>query len=112
MKLTERDKAMLLEGWRSQGGTEPDFNNWLKENEQRLAESAPSNWIPVSERLPDSFPFMTYWTDGEMDCFYGYEADGYTDKEHMENIFAKDIGIVCTHWQPLPSPPDSATGED
>lgn len=106
MKLTKREKWLMKAAARRAFGFPNEiYDDWLKENEQRLASEAPSNWIPVSERLPDSKTEVMvhrkdrgfWWGVLVKDNWYtrfGYGWDNVDD---------------VTHWMPLPEKP---TGED
>lgn len=58
--------------------------------------AAPSKWIPVSERVPESNGVYFGW-DGkrvlEVNCFFG----GFSANQFIHG--------EITHWMPLPAPP-------
>lgn len=65
-----------------------------------------SNWIPVSERLPeDGKQVLIYATSMYIDLFEdeSFLHDNYA--EHM-NIVGGNVRPV-THWMPLPEPPET-----
>ena len=66
--------------------------------EQLIQKAKEPNWIPVTERLPESDTAVIVATDNGMvfQCLYAYDGwdlwDGYT--------------VNITHWMPLPNPPE------
>ena len=108
MKLTPRDRWLIEQGWlygEDNSDTGVYFGEWLKENESRLAAEAPSDWISVDDRLPET------------------HTDGKAYLVHSEHIILEPMCKIAsfvngdfvfvdwdrwtvTHWKPLPAPPE------
>lgn len=68
--------------------------------------SKESNWIPVSERLPEEDQEVIICI-GECSvgtAIYTYFDNGSTFRNENYEFFQHD---EVTHWQPLPKPPQS-----
>ena len=108
--LTEREKWLMYQSlfWEIDFESEAtSYSQWLLESESRLADEAPDNWIPVSERLPDGEATVLI-----VDTLGLVSVGTYIDKDEFFD-FIGDVQYVPTHWMFLPSPPtDSATWED
>ena len=71
-----------------------------------LREQEERRWIPVAERLPDR--------NGEYICRHGYNGNTDIKFTGVLEYYATDekphwqhesIGLIVTHWMPLPEPP-------
>lgn len=72
-----------------------------------IAERAVENWIPISEKLPDTIPALNkslpvLFTDG-LYVEKGWYEKGNFWQWDVHNIPEKVLDL--THWQPLPEPP-------
>lgn len=64
--------------------------------------SKESNWIPVSERLPDDNPANEYI----IYCYTGIKISKFIYGKFCRAWDLRNYYKV-THWQPLPEPPQS-----
>ena len=71
-----------------------------------LREQEERRWIPVTERLPEK--------NGEYICLHGYNGNTDIKFTGVLEYYATDekphwqhesIGLIVTHWMPLPEPP-------
>lgn len=74
----------------------------------------PGEWIPVSERMPESNKFVLVsngvWVgQGLYDDSEHLESDGHWQDEHRE--FINVLHHPVTHWMPLPAGPQEVQGE-
>ena len=82
----------------------------MKREIERMVIAGKPRWIPVTERLPESFGDDVLVTDGE-GCAVGYwrpdaQAWDSTDFGWLENRSEPPCGIhTVTHWMPLTEPP-------
>ncbi|MBU0592471.1 MAG: DUF551 domain-containing protein [Gammaproteobacteria bacterium] len=61
-----------------------------------------SNWIPVTEKLPDDEECVLIVTeDGEV-------WTGFLDAEQWRYVSADPVGLAVTHWMRFPPPPSAA----
>ncbi|MBO7251527.1 MAG: DUF551 domain-containing protein [Oscillospiraceae bacterium] len=67
-----------------------------------------SEWIPVSERLPEDFQRVLVFRPGQYFEIHVTRMDGFNwEKWDMDYSTGKKGAI--THWMPLPEPPKEAT---
>ena len=58
----------------------------------------PTNWIPVTERLPECYTWVLVFAETHEVAFNAfYDGTQWTD--------AVLNGLIVTHWMPLPEPP-------
>lgn len=73
-------------------------------NTEAVVKTATSNWISVSERLPeDGQEVLTFVADGFFGAYMTvsyYRWNGSI--KHWNNIYLNE---TVTHWQPLPQSP-------
>ena len=78
----------------------------IAELEAALREQEKRRWIPVAERFPDR--------NGEYICRHGYNGNTDIKFTGVLEYYATDekphwqhesIGLIVTHWMPLPEPP-------
>lgn len=67
------------------------------------AEQAESQWVPVSERLPDGEGHYLGWDAGHGSGTVSYEDGKWTDCFGYQDA-------PITHWMPLPPAPEAAGG--
>lgn len=86
---------------------------------------AVSQWIPVSERLPDEnycylLVVKKYWNEGQPQVCYSFyikdrdmakkkHANGYSRKYQGKDSIHFECsrgGFIITHWMPLPAAPE------
>lgn len=83
----------------------------LNESVELVRKLQSSRWIPVTERLPESFGDDVLVTDGE-DYAVGFwredaKAWDSADFGWLENRSEPPFGIhTVTHWMPMPEPPE------
>ena len=90
----------------------------VKDRDLHRAIDAKSQWIPVTERLPEKDIEVLVFAEGKIEGFFGdtviaiskrYDFNIFTDSEGVEvwqspwQYFLTDYEI--THWMPLPEPP-------
>lgn len=81
-----------------------DLKKTIRDQRKRIAElEAAQRWIPVSERLPETYkPVLTVdmseATQVPVPAFYN------PDTECWSTHFKYDLWV--THWMPLPQPPE------
>lgn len=66
---------------------------------------ADMNWIPVTERLPDTFGEFIVTVKKLDGTYYSDYADYDPFSERWTTGLFFDIGSKVTHWMPLPEPP-------
>lgn len=106
--------------WRIEPGTQEMHDEQMAAFDlaiQALRQMKPSEWIPVSERLPEPISQTsganiknTYLVARYENCnpkgyFYGYQLARYW-KSGWSGIDGS-YGLSVTHWMPLPQPPES-----
>lgn len=82
-----------------------EVQNYIVESFTALRQMKPSEWIPVSDRLPtdddadEKGNVLCYWTDEAIETYQARWVDEWnSDRNHKDKI---------THWRPLPEPPES-----
>jgi hypothetical protein len=98
---------------------EPLFNS-DEEEKQLLSELEATQWIPVSEGLPEKFKEvlvkLKYQEQPEIAFYRGKGGWCFPMSENAEIVgsgyyygeFTNEpkMGVEITHWQPLPQPPE------
>lgn len=75
-------------------------NHWRENDLTQRSETGGSQWIPVSERMPDDGDkVLCRWEDGWM--YVGYWLGG----EWMNSVHSRMNMQNVTHWMPLPEAP-------
>lgn len=75
--------TVLRDGWRTEYDTPEDaIAAWNRR---------PAGWIPVEERLPEKGECLVAHTDGTV---------------HSASVIFGEDFRHCTHWMPLPQPPE------
>lgn len=64
-----------------------------------------AEWIPVSDRLPNSFESVLVCMPGESPFPLVHEGFINDEGEWYSNHFMRDADDV-THWMPIPEPPE------
>lgn len=78
----------------------------LAKIKRTITEPEEQRWIPVKERVPEeSGKYLAVTDSGVIEVFY------YSAKHQAFNAFDDlqkdpDTEIPCTHWMPLPEPPE------
>jgi len=73
--------------------------------EEKL-DQAPQ-WISVKDRLPENHLDVLFLQKDNCSCFVGWRAEKNQWVDHSEMGMHDDvIKISCSHWMPLPKPPE------
>ncbi len=63
-----------------------------------------NEWIPCSERMPDEGEYVLVYTD-VLKCIYIGTKSNKPDS-HVFISANHGYRLNCTHWMPLPEPPE------
>lgn len=67
-------------------------------------------WIPVTERLPESEgTYLVYTKRGSVYASHFYEKKVFRDDYVREQQWSQRGKVKVTHWMPLPEPPKEET---
>ena len=75
------------------------------------AQPKEEGWIPVTERLPDTFGEYNVAVKAMDGTFYSDYADYDRFAKKWTTGLFFEIGSKVTHWMPLPEPPKDGGGE-
>ena len=89
--------------------------NGVRLEEKQATSDKASEWIPVSERLPEN-DYGKHWKERKyyLVCLkngqmlvarYGYKEYGWWIDSH-DCVIERNLAMSVTHWMPLPQPPE------
>lgn len=81
-----------------------DRNQYAKGHFDGVADSTP-RWIPVTERLPDTFGEYIVAVQDAFGKRYSDYADFDLYKLYWRTGLHRGVDEIVTHWMPLPEPP-------
>lgn len=89
--------------------------DWLRFQSERIAELEAklreSQWVAVSERLPEErLSVIAFTPQGERIAYYDPSGDAKRRSEWWDSH--EDYALYVTHWMPIPPLPEGDDGGD
>lgn len=108
----ERKKARIQEKLCRDGSSYGDYSIYYSEMEftsaalSALREQENRQWVPVTERLPESEgTYLVYTERGSVYASHFYAKKVFRDDYVREPQWSQRGKVKVTHWMPLPEPP-------